>query len=382
VKIGYLRLGNEVELDLWNGSPTNSGCEQRLGIFQSLINRGHKIKIYSKLKETDKPVLEGRSNFKPEGSPIAFDYSWCKDNITYHFGEKPDCDVMWLENGSDNTIFCFGKTYKESYFYHTCSVLSEFQGKCVYHQHGEMPFPFGEQFNEVSPNVSDSNQRKILHELDVQKDKDWLIITPAEDTEAFRQYYNSNRRKYGDLHLKIMNVPLCYDKNCYPLLPVKEKPQYPLLYVGMERDGNRTKKLIKFYSNHDFKSTVIGRWKKREGKNIDYLGQQGKFWETYNFLNDSYASVQIADKAFEKLGMPTARIFQTVFSGAVLLMDAEIRCMDKYVDRDYRVFESHDVAIKVKEVMNMSLQEREEVREKQLSKFKTWDSVNWDEVLR
>jgi hypothetical protein len=63
-------------------------------------------------------------------------------------------------------------------------------------------------------------------------------------------------------------------------------------------------------------------------------------------------------------------------------MDAEIRCMDKYVDRDYRVFESHDVEVKVNEIMQMSLKQREELSEKQLVKFNTWDIVNWDEVLK
>ena len=55
--------------------------------------------------------------------------------------------------------------------------------------------------------------------------------------------------------------------------------------------------------------------------------------------------------------------------------------MENYVEKEYLISTRTEMREKMKDLLNKSYLERLEINEKQNSKLKSWDEINWEKVL-
>jgi len=371
MKIGFLRLGLPIELDLDTASVNTLGTEIRKALLLSWLKKGFDVTVYTPFKEKDFVWVRKQEQFK---------------NLNYEPLLLPkDEGVLFIEMGVSNTTYTYsiGK-FEKSYVERCFECIAAFEGLVVYYQHGVIPFPVEKRETKSENPLNLANLHK---RYDLFKNKQWLILHHFINEEGFKKEYS----QYNNVNAKFKFIPLCYGDSD-PWFEVKPNPPFDVLFIGSQWDSasksagqERFEEIAKFYDTSLYRGYVVGKWEQevvKKFKYCKYLGQLGKHGDAYRLWNNSYACVWTTSSKVKKLGLIPTRPLMVMRSGAVCLADSTIFGVEKFIDKKFIVSTSEEVKRVLDELKSMSIEERDKLRREQLSKFPKWDDLNWNEILR
>lgn len=170
--------------------------------------------------------------------------------------------------------------------------------------------------------------------------EDFEIITPYSKKRSKNQIimyypYNENNQKY--------------------ICPLLMRQHYG--YIG--NDYKRRKKLEKYYNNSN--AIIYGKYKD-ELKNLA-CSYGGKLMpkEVVDKIFSLLFVVQIVKTDYEKLGLMTQRINETLEAGTILLMDDDIQDALKFIDNKFLVNNMPDIDYWIRRIKLMKYEEYEEI---------------------
>lgn len=340
MNIGYIRMGLPIELNLSMGSANTLGTEIRAGMLNYWKDK-HNITFYTPIKKKDMQFI-GRNKYKLLGFP-------------------KNEDVLFIEMGVTNELYRYNAMNKnKSYIKRMLECIDNFEGKCIYYQHGCLKFPF-EYYNK---------------KIDLFKNKEWEILHHFTNEKLFKDKFYP---KIKNVRFRFM--PICYS-DIDPRFKIKESPRYDSMFIGSAWDSAskstgfiRFNEIKKFYDTNLFKSALIGKWEKEylsKFRYLTYLGHVGTHSDAYTYWNDSLTCVWTTSPEVKRFGLLPTRPIMCIRAGCLLVADKEINDINKYVDEKYIVSDAKDVSKLITEHKKLSLEEREIIREKQLSKFPKW----------
>jgi hypothetical protein len=389
MKIGYLRMGLAVEVDVMTGSTFALGTEIRMGLLHDWLKLGYEVAIYTQVrnfKQTkDIPKSKSKSLFDfGDESEIKPKIDLWTDKLQIE-PETLDIDanVLWVECGQPNTTF--GDHVRRCF-----DVISHFKGTVIYHQHSDFSFPFTDIW-ATTDSTSEKNMRVMLKKYDILKDKKWKILSPATNQEVFKTIKNG-RADYKDLETKGIvefgYIPPAYS-DVEPFFLMKQNPSYDALWIGGQNTSNRngaSKKdsryelVKKYYGSGLYNTAVIGDWE-TSIPNIKMLGVQGKHGDAYKYWNDSLVCINCASEKNGNMGIIPSRFTMALRGGAIMLTDKNFSGIERYIERKFIVSNAEECKNIITEIKNMSLEEREKLRQIQLSKFPKWEELNWKDIF-
>src|SRR4030066_1503342 len=97
MKIGYLRMGLPIEVDVMTGSTSALGTEIRMGLFADWLKLGHEVSIYTHVRNFKQNVKKQKSLFDDE-EPVN-NLAWADNLKIDDTTTDIDADVMWIECG-------------------------------------------------------------------------------------------------------------------------------------------------------------------------------------------------------------------------------------------------------------------------------------------
>ena len=382
MKIGYLRMGLPVEIDVMKGSTSSLGTEIRDGLLHDWTKLGHEITIYTTTRNFEPKKKHRMSLFDDE--PVQQTPSWMEklkvDDQTLNI----DSDVLWVECGQPNTIF--GDHVRRCF-----DVISKFRGTVIYHQHSDFSFPFGDIW-ETTDSSHEKNLRVMLKKYDILTDKKWKVLSPSTNQEVFKTMSNG-RADYKDLETKGIvefgYIPPAHS-DVEPYFPLKQDPLYDALWIGGQNTSNRNKtgkkdsryELVKkYYGTPLYKTAIIGEWE-TQIPNTKMLGVQGKHGDAYKYWNDSLVCINCASEKNNKMGIIPSRFTMAIRGGSIMLSDTNFHGIDRYLDKKYIVSSAESCHRIIDELKSLSLEEREKIRQEQLMKFPKWESLNWTSIFK
>lgn len=392
MKIGYLRMGLPVEIGVMNGSTSALGTEIRDGLLHDWLKLGFDVSIYTQVRNFKQNVKKSKSLFDDE-EPINT-LAWANKLKLEPETLNIDCDVLWVECGQPNTIF--GDHVRRCF-----DVISNFKGTVIYHQHSDFSFPFGDVWANATPGTSEKNLRNMLKKYDILKDKKWKVLSPSTNQEVFKTMSNG-RADYKDLETKgIVEfgfIPPAYS-DVEPLFVMKQNPTYDALWIGGQNTSNRNKcgkkdsrlELVKkYYGSGLYKTAIIGNWSEEQKDksvkqivipNSEMLGVRGKHGDAYRYWNDSFVCINCASEKNGNMGIIPSRFTMAIRGGSIMLTDNKFNGIEKFIDKKYIVSSAEQCKTLIDELKLLSVEEREKVRQTQLSKFPKWEELNWKEIF-
>jgi hydroxymethylpyrimidine pyrophosphatase-like HAD family hydrolase len=108
---------------------------------------------------------------------------------------------------------------------------------------------------------------------------------------------------------------------------LKEKTK--IVYVGNERDKNRTKKLLKYYDQYAGKLVIYGKWKDKKITKLDTFMGPIDFKDSAKVLNNYRYSLVITDKKYENNNFITPRFYECITAGCVPVVDKDYDKKDR-----------------------------------------------------
>ena len=326
--IGYVRMCQAIELDYKIATSTFIQC--RLDILEPLLKMGHKITVYSEIKDEHigkLPVI-----YEPKTLDIK-------------------CDVLFIENGSTNMNYMNTVT-KEPHIRRMMKVVDAFDGLVLwYHDDCSLPFPFHQLMNTKYPwghkkNGYCGGPRGPLWTVDsgwatkeemLGKGKRHKVLMHTQDFNKARGIYTGSRSRYDLLpdNFRFAYAPQGLSptlrahlaKSSGPRLYAK-KVERGLVYAGHDATTrNRIKsfrRLLGRYSELGGRLSLYGAWKDSTLKgypNLIYKGRKKYTWEIDNAVHKYLASIQIGPENARTLGWISYRPVETVLVGTVCLID-------------------------------------------------------------
>lgn len=367
MKIAFLRLGLPIELDLNSASPFTLGTEIRQGLLRDWIKLGFKVTIYSPLKQKDFRFLLN----PPEKE------KWVKA-LKYNLYNLPKKeDILFIEMGVSNFNFSFNLDGKKvRYMDRIIDCISAFEGKIIYYQHGILTIPL----------KTIQREAKKWHNVDIFKNREWIILHHYMNEEKAKEEFP----EYKGFPVKFQFIPLGYSDED-PWFPVNSKPKWDLIFIGTQWDSaskhkgyTRTEEIKKFYDHPKLLSAVFGKWEESEIKKFEHIvffGPTKTHGEAYEIWHKGWACVWTTSKKIEALGHIPTRPIMVLRAGALVLADKAISNVSQVIDPQYLTESVEDVIIKLKEHKKLSVDEREEIRQKQLKRFPKWTEIPWQKIL-
>jgi len=382
--IGYMRFNLPIDLDYSRASINTKGTDRRLGILEALVLQGFEVKIYSHV--SSKPHKHSLLSMYDNINENEINYGFLDKIALEENARKPDCDVLFIENGPTNTSFRYPDRYnlyphlngEVSYIYRTFDMIDKFEGLVVYFQHdSSLYFPFGEIGRKVTN--SPISFGSMTAKMDLYKNKHYKLVTTANAEKMIEKFSKLKRPSYSHFE-SWQHIPVCYSKNIdKPRMP-KTNPQWDVAYVGTQ-DKFRLKQLemlLKDIQN----GAIIGKWN-AQVCNMQMLGQRGKHADVYKFYNNAFVGLQIPNKLDMELDNMTSRLVQIICGGSVALVSNYSEdVINEYGLNNYVVNSAAELKVKVAEVKSLSLEQRQKLNIQQLSKLKQWVEVDWKQILR
>jgi hypothetical protein len=124
----------------------------------------------------------------------------------------------------------------------------------------------------------------------------------------------------GDVgkYLPIEQLPL--NKN---FLKININAENKIIYLGNERDDNRTKKLLEYYKKFDGQIDIYGKWKNKNITGLKNFMGPIDFKETQRLLNKYRYSLMITDKKYEEQNFVTPRYYEAITAGCLPIIDVD-----------------------------------------------------------
>ena len=379
MKIGFLRLSSPVELELSTASPNTLGTELRVGFLKSWVDAGHEVTIYSGIKKADLKSTQTHSLFDTDKN------LWTK-KIKYEPLKYPDCDILVIEQGTDNVRYAYHNGKEEiSYIRRTFECLNNYSGKVVYYQHGCLPFPFRTEDASVD---TINNLRNLNKRNDLWSNKEWTIWHHFSNIDEYLKITPNYEPFLSKLNFKFTMLPY---SDIEPWFSINPKPKWDSLFIGSQWDSRSTKQgfrryeeIANLYDMRDLKSAIIGKWDDKgmsHFKHTKFLGMKGKHGDAYRFWNDAYTCIYTTSKFIKKAGLIPTRLTMCNRGGAILLMDTAVDCQRLLPD-EFAVTYKKDVLNNLKIIKQLSPEERDQIRRRQLKRFPKWDEIKLEEITK
>jgi len=405
MKIGYLRPIPS-EFDVMKGSTNTLGTEIRMGITHDWLKLGHEVIVYTSTPKSfvqtkDIPKPKSRSLFDFGDEPTVKTSMWWDKLKLEPETLKIDADVLWIECGQ------FALYGADNDIRRMFEVLHNFKGTVIYHQHSNFSFPFSASFAKTTERQhSETNLTVYAHKYDIWTDKKWKVLSPttnlkefislSKDRGNYQEYYDKKMVEFGF-------IPPAYS-DIEPFFPIKQNPTYDSLFIGGINHGSgshggkqnsRYEIVKKYYGSGLYKTGVIGNWsekiKSKDGTksvkeivipNTQMLGVKGKHGDAYGFWNDSLTCINCSSEKNNTIGIVPSRFTMAIRGGSIMLTDKSFSGIEKYIERKFIVSNAEECKNIITEIKSMSIEEREKLRQEQLSKFPTWKSLNWNEIFK
>ena len=313
MRIGFMRLSMNLELDYSQSSGKILGTELRLGVLEALLQLGHRIVILNELKPVSQAILKGPKDY--------WDYS-IFSKIKYSPIKIPkNLDLLFIECSSANVLFG-GKTLAR-----VKEVLCNYSGKVVYYQHSDAlcSLPLGAMYDgegtnfEPTENISYKNYFKGMN----FKDKKWILLTHAIP-ELISNRIPNNRYRYS-LFDKRIPLKLGYSSNFdrpKSYSPIRERP-FRLIYIGHEKSSVRLKRMKELYGEDKCRKVLFGNWENVPDNYTfgGFIAPQGNIYKRSYYSKLSKASIVIGDSFHTDTGMIPSRLMQSIRSECLTLID-------------------------------------------------------------
>ncbi len=401
--VGYIRFNLPIVLDYQHASVKTKGTDRRLGILEAIVKKGYDVHVYTPVES--KPNGVGLDQFfgGDESSLSAtIDYNFL-DHLDYQSSvAKPDCDVLWIECSTDNSMFSFkdrASLYPEfmdhtvPYIYRTYALLNEYEGPVVLFQH-DTSLMFSLETQHIGKDLSALNSKGVLLSqlsqnnlgmmarkfTNIFKNKEYKLVTTA-NPDMLQKFHSSNASRgsfYRNLKSKC-HIPLCYSENIDIEHEPKEKPEFDFTYVGSE-DKFRYKQLSALLRN--INGRIIGNWESKVAK-MQMAGIKGNHADVYRFYNESYCGMQLPNVDDIETSNMTSRFVQIIRGGAIALISS---LYPQEVLAEYgeigKVSTASDVEEQIAFVKNLSYSQRVELNKMQRNALHRWVDLSWNEILR
>lgn len=400
--IGYQRFNLPVVLDYQRASVKTKGTDRRLGILEAMVKQGHLVRIYTPVESKPNGYTLESFYATEEDFDGTIDYRFL-DHIDYQSSAtKPDCDVLWIECSTDNSMFSFrdrASLYPEfmdhnvPYIYRTYALLNEYEGPVILFQH-DTSLMFSLETQHIGKRVDELNSKGVpLSQLsqnnlgmmarrftNIFKNKDYKLVTTA-NPDMLQKFHSSNVSRgsfYRGLESK-QHIPLCYSENIDIKYEPKEKPEFEFTYVGSE-DKFRYKQLSALLKNVN--GRIIGNWESKVA-NMKMTGIKGNHADVYRFYNESYCGLQIPNADDIETNNMTSRFVQIIRGGAIALVSSLYpeSVLWEYGEMD-TVSSASDVDDQIAIVRNLSYDQRVELNKLQNDELPKWEDLNWGEILK
>lgn len=386
MKIGFLRFNLPVEVDVMRGSTSLLGTEIRMGLFHDWLQLGYDVTIYSQVRDFVKKPKKTLFDFGDEDDKPQ-DLWWDKLNIESETTDI-DADVLWIENAQPVTIF-------GDHIPRTLDVVSRFEGRIIYHHHGDpsFAFPFGDALTEPTSD-NELNLRVLFKKYNIWNNKKWKVLAPVRNMDLFKKICKGRSRiSYKELEDKGL-VEFGYipagQSQVEPYYPVNPNPTYDATWIGGQNASNknngsnkdsRYELVKKYYGSGLYKTAIIGDWKEQV-PNSRMLGVLGRHGDAYRYWNDAYTCIHGASQTINEVGLQVTRPIMALRGGAVVMCDSNIVGVEQDFDKKFIVHSAQECKNIINEVKSMDFIEREELRIEQLKKFPEWKDLNWKEIFK
>jgi len=390
MKIGYIRKG--LDINFFDNKKKDLGIYDRTRVIKSMIEQGHDVVLLSPLSSTDEKLKSYKTLIEP---PDWFKKLEYRKRFKFEKKDFEDIDILFIENGPDNTLFSYKN---KSYFRIMCESLDLWEGKVIYWQHSPvLSFPFGEYFSERSiENINENNIRYLLKTYDIFKDKEWLILHHSLNEKRWKELvYCRAGYRYKDIEelvdLKFRFIPYAYEPEDDPWLGPSYGEKWELVWIGGRYSSSsgygsssmsdRYPSIKEYFENIPYRTAIIGQnW---EGiKNINNLGYIGKVGDGWKLYNKGLVGLWTDSQFVKESGFMTQRPFEVIQSGNLLLGVEGFYGIEKYVNKDYIISSKKELIELIEWYKDLSNEEKNEIRIKQISKFDKWSDIKWKEVIK
>jgi len=406
VRIGFTRFNQPLELDLNIASPHGAGCEIRSSFLVDLVAQGHEVFLLQYVPPQHRIWERGSLLGTSKREEMLRQLNYVPITSRDHYPvSRLDLDVLVIECGPTNTRYDFTENgVTMPFIRRTFLALRDYEGDVVYYQHDiDLPIPFGECLRNVSDEyvrtLADINLTRMARELGGEKlffgEKRWIILHNAL-REWFVLEWCSRESRYSYLTffmeglIKLRYIPQLlvsqFDIEELGMQP-RDSPPYDLMYVGSQKDEFRTRLLLRYYDSEKLRSCLIGKWRDRPWRHIEYQGVRGRQGDTIRYYNSAYATVFVPTRYMAEGGILTSRITQALLGGCAVFIHSDIYGIDKMVPSSIRdltlVSSRSDVEEKVELLKRGGREMREFIVELQRRHLLgRYCDYNWQSILR
>ena len=396
MKIGFLRFNNPVELYMPTASARTLGAEVRIGLIHDWIKLGHEVTIYSPLPKFERDIVGGRKMLFPEPQ-----IKWLSDLKYDVRGYPTDEDVLFIEAGSTNTKWSYNEDGADkSFIWRTIDTVVNFEGNVIFlHNSPLLPFPFSDSYSVPEEKLSDRNLREMFKVAGgpdaLFKNKKWIILSISPNFDVVQEIGSRGHgfvpKVFDEGFAKFKYLPPGYSE-IEPSFPINPNPQWDAIYIGTKQTagtgssgtGGKYCKLDRikhFYDHKLFQSVIFGNWDKKDFEHARYLGQNKSMGSSYELRNNAWISVFTSSKGFSHVGTVSFRVIQLAQSGVLCVGDREMTNVEGSVSDELLVDSPEDVNEFLKWIKGYNVDDREIVRQEQLSKFDPWMNRDWKKIF-
>ena len=383
------------------GSTTNSGVDDRYGLFKELIARGHQVTIFTPLVKGTRNNPKEERWLTGEESDVPENMKWIR-NMGYAPGELPlgenRVDVLIAEAGVGNVMFRNNyypdpESPEASLIRRFMHVIDAHKGPVIYmHCDPSLPFyfrqlagrkyPWGHKRNGyTNPTEANRGEKWVRDSAwgthdELFSEKTSIMLTRAvpEQTEFMIDNYSVDRAGYNEFKDKISfeYVPPAYAYDlCSDYQP--NAIEYPLFYSG----GDRRRRIAfrKYYEEMGVPTYVSGKWQEEAMETFDDINFMGWLEDRKSLLdtlNKAGCVVQIQPKDAAKMGWWTARTMEVPSCKSMCFIDGNIAAAEDLVFDKWFVLKNKEDAIKkIRTFLGLTMRERIQIIELQHSYCKT-----------
>jgi hypothetical protein len=192
---------------------------------------------------------------------------------------------------------------------------------------------------------------------------------------------------YSDLpkvKTKYIHAPKSY---LDPYYNVKERCIWDSVFIagrpGQWRTQDRSKNVKFMYDTPLYKTGVVGYWV-YDGLKFNYaqnFQRNGGILAAMSLWNDSYTHIYTDSDPALNAGIILGRTFLSLRSGALLLLDKRISKVSKLGLSEFEVSNPEEVSNWLIKLRAMSSDQRNVLREQELSTYPEWKSFEWSSIL-
>ena len=215
---------------------------------------------------------------------------------------------------------------------HTPYIISDVDGQCVYKEWDKEALDIVFVFcSKNSLAKDDSKEKAAKFQLNVNSYLDFCdnigihgtkIVYVVVDLQLIDKRFVNMANKtisQGDFgeYLPIEQLPLNWKKTH------NKSKKHCVIYLGNQRDENRTLKLLDYYYKYNGNLDIYGKWTDSRITKLPSFRGPVDFKDSQKTLSRYMYSLMITDEIYERNNFVTPRYYEAVCAGAIPLCDHE-----------------------------------------------------------